>query len=83
MGEAKRKADLGITTLHVEITGDVKGNALSNVRVKCDQTGSWLAVATLLLRGLDMAMQSHTKQLFEAGQSRIAKPTGDDIARLA
>ena len=83
MGDAKRKADLGITKLHIEVTGDVKDNALSNVRVKCEQTGQWLAVATLLLRGLEMAMQEHTKQLFEAGQSRIAKPTGEDIARVS
>lgn len=87
MGEQKRreeaekkKKEMGITTLHVGVTGDVKDNVLGNVGVRCDQTGNWLAVATLLLRGLEMAMQEHTKQIFEASQKRIVKPTDGDIA---
>lgn len=90
MGEQKRKEEAekkkreqGITTMVVTVLGDVKGSALSNVGVSCKQTGNWLAVLTLLTQGLSMAVQEHTKQLFEAEQSKIAKPTGDDIARLA
>ena len=86
MGKAKRKEEAmkkGIEQVVVEVRGVVQGNALSGVRVSCRQTGNWLAIATLLNAGLSVAIQEHTKQLFEAGRNRIAKPTDRDIARLS
>jgi len=80
MGDAKRKKDLGITTLIVEVRGDVANNTLSNMSVRCEQTGNWLALVTLLARGLEMSIQEHTKQIIEASQKTIHKPTDLDIA---
>lgn len=80
MGEEKRKKDLGIQTVVVEIRGDVQAGKISNMGVSCKQTGNWLMVLAMMTTGMDMALTEHIKQIQAANQSRIAKPTDMDIA---